>query len=325
MSQGTDLELLAVVVVGVFCIVGVRRGFVFATFDLLILAGALAAAGRIYRPGGAALAAASGWQIDVAEAVAFVLTFAVAEVIRVQSSSVLRHAGQGTATVSPSVTYLDQLAGLLPGALRGLVYLAAVVVAIQSLALAGPLRPTVTNAPMVSLALRAVHSLGLGDSSATPLDSPASDATANDALVGEATTAPYPPNSNLGLDASAELKVVQMTNLARTQAGLIPLRVDPKLAPLARQHAAGMLDLGYFGHDSPTLGSLAERAGRAGVVYQDVAENVAYASTISAAFQALLASPPHRQNLLSPNLGRIGVGVARSSQGDFVITQDFAN
>ena len=61
------------------------------------------------------------------------------------------------------------------------------------------------------------------------------------------------------------------------------------------------------------------------MVYQDVAENVAYASTISAAFQALLASPPHRQNLLSPNLGRIGVGVARSSQGDFVITQDFAN
>jgi uncharacterized protein YkwD/uncharacterized membrane protein required for colicin V production len=324
MSQSTALELLAVVVVGVCCLVGVRRGFVFATFDLLILAGALAAAGRIYRPGGAALAAASGWQVDVAEAIAFVLTFAFAEIIRVQSSSVLRHAGQGSASVSPSVTYLDQLAGLLPGALRGLVFLAAVVVAIQSLALAGPLRPTVTNAPLVSLALRAVYSLGLGDPSSA-VDSSVSDATANGALVGEATTAPYSPNSNLGLDASAELQVVQMTNLARTQAGLVPFRVDPKLAPLARQHAAEMLDLGYFGHDSPTLGSLAERAGRAGVVYQDIAENVAYASTISSAFQALLASPPHRQNLLSPNLGRIGVGVARSSQGDFVITQDFAN
>jgi uncharacterized protein YkwD len=50
----------------------------------------------------------------------------------------------------------------------------------------------------------------------------------------------------------------------------------------------------------------------AGVAVRLVAENVARARDAAAAHRALWDSPSHRGNMLSPELGRVGVGVVRA-------------
>ncbi|HTY56376.1 MAG TPA: CAP domain-containing protein, partial [Candidatus Binataceae bacterium] len=41
------------------------------------------------------------------------------------------------------------------------------------------------------------------------------------------------------------------------------------------------------------------------------------------AVKAWMASPPHRENMLSANFRETGIGVARSSDGKTYVTQDF--
>ena len=97
------------------------------------------------------------------------------------------------------------------------------------------------------------------------------------------------------------------------------------MTDVARQHSLEMYRLGYFAHDSPTYGSPADRLRLAGVSFTVAGENIAYAPTVSSAFRGLMASPEHRQNILSSDFHRIGVGVAQSSLWGVVVTQDFAD
>jgi uncharacterized protein YkwD len=86
-----------------------------------------------------------------------------------------------------------------------------------------------------------------------------------------------------------------------------------------------MFRMAYFAHDSPTLGSPSDRAHAAGVPFRALAENIAYAPSVTAAFAGLMASGEHRQNLLSADFSRVGIGVVESGLWGYMVTQDFAD
>lgn len=114
-----------------------------------------------------------------------------------------------------------------------------------------------------------------------------------------------------------------LINAARAQQGLSPLAMDPVLRDLARRKSMDMATHEYFSHYSPRLGGLMDLLAGAGVDYRYAGENLAAAPTASAAHQALMNSPGHRDNILNPHYTHVGIGVVRDGPSELLVTQIF--
>lgn len=120
-----------------------------------------------------------------------------------------------------------------------------------------------------------------------------------------------------------EARMLELVNQARNGAGLPSLTVDPRLTDLARRYSREMVDYGFFGHESPVSGGLQQRISASGITGWSLAgENLAKAPSTETAFQALMNSPSHRQNILRPEFNCIGIGVVEGRDGLY-ITQEF--
>jgi uncharacterized protein YkwD len=114
-------------------------------------------------------------------------------------------------------------------------------------------------------------------------------------------------------DRAAEARVVSAINALRERQGLPPLEPSTAVAEVARRHSAAMLSTGILAHRLPGSDGAGERLRRARVPFALVLENVAKGPTAMAAHRLAEESPAHRQNLLSRDATRIGVGIARGA------------
>ncbi|MGN6362248.1 MAG: CAP domain-containing protein, partial [Thermomicrobiales bacterium] len=94
---------------------------------------------------------------------------------------------------------------------------------------------------------------------------------------------------------------------------------------IARAHGEEMFELGYFSHDSPVSGSPFDRLNAAGIQYHAAGENLALAPDLDIAMQGLMNSPGHRANILSPDYGRVGIGIISSRYHGLMFVQLFRN
>ena len=105
-----------------------------------------------------------------------------------------------------------------------------------------------------------------------------------------------------------------LVNRARGAAGLRAFRGSRALGRAARRHARDMVRRRYFAHQRAGGPSLIRRARRAGGRGRSVGEAIAYGCARSGTPAAIvgmwLNSPPHRAILLSPDLRKVGIGVA---------------
>lgn len=123
-----------------------------------------------------------------------------------------------------------------------------------------------------------------------------------------------------------ELELLKSVNQEREMHGLHPLELDEALMHLARDHSSEMALQGFISHKQPS-GDLKTRMNRAGYLYEVAKENVASSQTVVRAHRALLNSPPHKNNILSADVTRIGIGIVEipSPCGHLLyITQLFA-
>jgi uncharacterized protein YkwD/uncharacterized membrane protein required for colicin V production len=126
-------------------------------------------------------------------------------------------------------------------------------------------------------------------------------------------------------DLASEEKLFQLLNQERAKAGLAPVVRDPTLDAVARSYSVEMLQEGYFAHDAPDGRSPFDRMRDGGVRFLTAGENLAFAPTVELAHQALMDSPGHRANILRPEFGRVGIGVAQALGRGRMFTEDFAN
>lgn len=144
-------------------------------------------------------------------------------------------------------------------------------------------------------------------------------------VLPEGETVP-PPASREGTAtvlAAEEQRMWELVNQERARAGLPPLQLDLDLVRLARSKSEDMVRLGYFGHFSPTYGSPFAMMERAGIAYRYAGENLAGAPTVEIAHRALMASPGHRANILSPHFTHVGIGVVQGGPYGRMFTQMF--
>src|SRR5258708_922999 len=124
-------------------------------------------------------------------------------------------------------------------------------------------------------------------------------------------------------DAAAESELLELANRQRKQAGVPLLRAEEGLTRAARAHARLMLEKQQLSHQFEGEPSLMPRLKQSGLRLSWVAENVALNFSAEKAFEALMLSPPHRQNLLDPDYNAAGF-VAIWSDGKLYVVQDFA-
>ena len=128
-----------------------------------------------------------------------------------------------------------------------------------------------------------------------------------------------------------ERRFVELANRERARRGLSQLEIDPVLITVARQHSAEMRDRRYFDHNSPVTrhSTPMDRyrlvARTLPTNYACVGENLFYCTVadVQRGHDAFMTSPTHRENVLFPRFEKIGVGIVRSREGHFWVTQMF--
>jgi uncharacterized protein YkwD len=107
----------------------------------------------------------------------------------------------------------------------------------------------------------------------------------------------------------AERRLLALMNRDREAARVGALLWDDKVADVSRAHSADMHKTKIVAHISATTGAAADRVRAAGIRTAVVLENVARAYSVSEAHAALMNSPGHRANVLSPQVTHVGIGI----------------
>jgi uncharacterized protein YkwD len=105
-------------------------------------------------------------------------------------------------------------------------------------------------------------------------------------------------------------------NAARTAQGLAPLKLERHLTVAARRYSRVLARTSQLSHNA--LGTdVGQRLAAAGYRGQAFGEDLAVGMGAEQTVAAWLASPMHRQVLLSPLFKRVGLGVAHGSWQGF--------
>jgi uncharacterized protein YkwD len=118
-----------------------------------------------------------------------------------------------------------------------------------------------------------------------------------------------------------ELQVARRVNAVRRWFGLQSLRLSPALRASARSHSREMGLRGYFQHESadgvPFWRRIEAHYGSHGYSRWEVGENLLWQSGSTTAAEVVrgwMASPRHRDNILSDSWRELGLGALRVSR-----------
>jgi uncharacterized protein YkwD len=116
--------------------------------------------------------------------------------------------------------------------------------------------------------------------------------------------------------ASARAAVLCLVNVERVARGVAPVAPESRLEAAATAHAVDMRVRSFFNHTNPDGASPGDRISAAGYTWSSYGENIAYGQrTPAAVMEAWMRSTGHCQNILSPRVTEIGIGVDGQSRG----------
>ncbi len=217
------------------------------------------------------------------------------------------------------------LLSVVPAFLRGLVFIAFLLVMTATF----PIQPTIKKGVLESnLGSRILKS-------AFDLEQPVKNVfggLANDSLTFLTIRPQTDEKVDLGfqtslvsVDTISESAMLELVNKERVSRGLNALTFDPKLRDVARLHSEDMLKRGYFSHYSPEGQTVADRALGQDIDFLVIGENLAYAPSIELAHRGLMNSPGHKANILSEDYTKIGIGVMDGGVYGKMFVQVFSN
>ncbi len=124
-------------------------------------------------------------------------------------------------------------------------------------------------------------------------------------------------------------ELLRFTNLKREEAGLAPLTANYQLEEAASKKADDMFEKDYWAHDAPDGTTPWVFIKGAGYDYVYAGENLARGFVNSEDIvNAWMASPHHRENMLSENFNEVGFSVKAGKLGGedtFLVVQEFGN
>jgi len=121
--------------------------------------------------------------------------------------------------------------------------------------------------------------------------------------------------AKLPAGAKRSLALFTAFNEIRAALGLGALAGEKRLASCALAHARDMRDTGFFGHTSPTKGTLEKRLAAAGVKGAAAAEVLSVAGSWTKGLTNLVLSPSHLAQIVAKGHTHMGVAVVGSKRG----------
>jgi uncharacterized protein YkwD len=150
-----------------------------------------------------------------------------------------------------------------------------------------------------------------------------------------ASSSYHPVYSAPAPSGSAGSYALALINASRRAYGFAPLRLDAALSGVAQAHATDQVVNNYFSHTSLNGMTPEDRMRAAGIVFSHSGENQCYdygsiTSAIAWCHSVMMAEPypgywNHIGNILNPAFTRVGFGYAVKSNGEIIMTWDFAN
>jgi Cysteine-rich secretory protein family len=130
-------------------------------------------------------------------------------------------------------------------------------------------------------------------------------------------------NGGQNLRADAE-EIFALANQARAQAGVGRLQWDPALAEAALAHCRRMVQEGPIAHRYGGEADVSGRAKETGAHFSVIEENVAIGPSAAGVHDEWMHSQGHRENLLSPQVDRVGVAVI-AARGVLYAVADYSH
>ncbi len=138
------------------------------------------------------------------------------------------------------------------------------------------------------------------------------------ALVAVSATGVRPPSAAAGdlTVAEAETQMVKLLNAERAKAGLVALRLDTRLAAIARARSADMATKHYFSHTQPDGRNVFDLINQAKITWYGAGEIIAWnnwptlADSAEQARNSWMNSPGHRGIVMSKSYNYFGIGLA---------------
>lgn len=125
----------------------------------------------------------------------------------------------------------------------------------------------------------------------------------------------------------SDIELLNLTNYERAQNGLPPLSLSRQLSEAAKKKGQHMFANDYWAHFAPDGTSPWDMIRAEGYNYSYAGENLAKGFTTSyEAVKAWMASPTHKDNILSPNYKEVGFAISEGRlQGEdtVLIVQEF--
>ena len=297
---------------------GWRSGFIFVLLDLIGMSLSIVAALLLY----SYLAVLFGGFIadpGLATVVAFMLVFFTASII----FGLISRRIYGSIPEDTRRSRVNKAFGVPLGFAKGVILSALLVLMLVALPL-GINQKNVTGSMIGSYMLNLGSSIERVALSVLPQDIK-EGFTFLTVKPGADKSIKIPVATNINVDARAEQEMLRLVNQERKAHGLKPLVMDTNLRSVARAHSRDMFLQGYFSHISPKDESPFDRIRDAKIRFSTAGENIAKAPTVRIAHEGLMQSPGHRENILRPTFGKVGIGTYSNTLYGKIFTQNFTN
>lgn len=331
----TGLDIIIIIILLFYVYEGYASGFFNSFLDFAGFVISFVLGIKFYSELGAVIAGSFFLPIGVSSAIAFFVIAFFSELVfhvifkifklRLAIPKIPEFEPKEQTLASAYIKTLDKSMGAVMGGASGFVLVAFIITVFMAFPFSPVLKKSLTDSKISGFLI--ANTFGLEKAVNSVLGG-AIDETINFLTIR--------PNSNEEVllyfkiedgvvDEKAEALMLEAVNRERTSRGQSFLSIDLNLKEVARSHAKDMLKRGYFSHYTPEGYSPFDRLVAAGITYQAAGENLAFAPNTALAMQGLMDSPGHRKNILSPDFGRVGIGVVDAGVYGQMFVQEFAD
>ena len=309
-----------------YVIEGFISGAVYALFDLAKFILSFLAGLLFYGLVGRFIAVVFHMPTGYANAIGFfLLAFLIEVFLHFSLRKITFKANSFILSQEPIYRRMNNLIGILPGGLSGAVLIMFIVTVVTAL----PVTPFLKNAITTShLGGFFIGRSQLLEKSVAGVFGGAAQETLNFLTVEPQSNASISlgfTTTTGNIDSVGEEKMLEDVNKERTSRGIAPVEMDTSLQQLARNYAQEMLAKGYFSHYTPDGLSPFDRMNSAHIQFTYAGENLAFSANEDLAMQGLMNSPGHRENILSKNYHKIGIGVIDAGIYGEMFVQEFTD
>lgn len=313
------IDIVIILILIAYAYDGWRRGFVLAFLELFGFIIGLVVAFRYFGPVSDYLDQAFHLFPSISKPIGFLVIWLLFEVI----FFILVRIFYNFTPEFIRKSFLNKIGGILPSFLKGVIFIMIALMVLMIFPVSASYKIAVNNSYLGKKFVRSATSFeesirlifgGVIENVLTYFSSDKNQFMSINVKI-----------DNLKVSEQDEAALLTYTNAERQKAGVKPLVIDPTIVEVARAHSEDMFRRKYFAHNTPDGLTPFDRMKSGGVKFLAAGENLAYAPTVELAQMGLMNSPEHRENILSPDYGRIGIGVIDAGVYGKMFTEDFGN